>query len=387
MGELQELGEGPAKVTFSYTPSRDDVMYVRPYLRLTGWRTRVRVSAANFGEMVLQRAPLAPPELGQVLVAPGTSLPVKLPGGEPCKLLLYGPSGVTGMNLPLGGSPAFVDHFIAAHEVNAASFALPIPATAPSGSYRLVVVKRGAPPATATARFTVRPPAELAAELALLERVKLPEGTRLVCLGDSLTANFPGRNYPALLERGLGWQSGGKVTVINAGIGGDNILRIAKRLEQDVIAAKPTHVLFFEGANDCKVPYRPATGDTGAWAVPPATYEATLREVLTALKTRTQARVIVATCAPGHPECLAMWEAEARRFGDGRNFFCRPEEVAKMVAIQKKVAAELGCEVLDTNQLLAGRLDLFVDDGVHLNELGAQAMAHIVLDYLAQAKE
>jgi lysophospholipase L1-like esterase len=385
-GERRELGDQPATIAFSYTPTRDDVMFVRPYVRMTGWRGRVRITAATFGEMVLQRAALPPPELGHVLVAPGQTLAVKLPTA-PAKLLLYGPSGVSGLNLPMGGSPAFVDHFIAAHEAAETTFALPIPATAPSGSYRLVVVQPGAPPGVSMARFTVRPPAELAAELALLERVKLPDGTRLVCVGDSLSANFPGRNYPALLERGLAWRSGSKVQVINAGVGGDNIQRIAKRLEQDVIAAQPTHVLLFEGGNDCKVPFRPATGDTGEWAVPPATYEATLREVLTALKTKTQARIIVATCAPGHPEYLAKWEAEARRFGEGRNFFCRPDEVAKIVAIQQRVATELGCEVLDTNRLLAGRLDLFVDDGVHLNELGAQAVFRIVLEYLAKGKE
>jgi lysophospholipase L1-like esterase len=69
-------------------------------------------------------------------------------------------------------------------------------------------------------------------------------------------------------------------------------------------------------------------------------------------------------------------------FGDRRNRFCLPENVALLSAVQKRVAGEFACEVIDMTEVLAGKTGLWVDDGVHLSEAGNIEMARVFLDYL-----
>lgn len=387
IGQPGVTGQAAAErtsLTLEYTPTGDEVAWVRPFVRVTGWHDRLRIGEASFDEM----PPSAPLQISlpRLLASPGDTVSVfVLDNRFPVKLLLYGPDGTVGLNLPMGGSGAFTDHFVAAFEALSSPFDLPLPADAREGSYRVVAVNP-ATRASAEVALTVRQAPALAEDRRLAAAVALPAGSTLAFVGDSLTANFPGRNYPALLERLLHEAHGDRLRTINAGIGGDNILRIAKRLDRDVIDRHATHVILFEGANDCKVPYDPATGATGQWAVPPDAYEPAFRETIAKLQAA-GVTVIVATCAPGNQEFLARWEAEARLFGDKRNFFCRPDEVAKLVAIQKRVAGELGCQIIDTNLLLAGLDGIHVDDGVHLNEAGAFAVARIFLQHLASLKQ
>lgn len=76
----------------------------------------------------------------------------------------------------------------------------------------------------------------------------LEKGDTLVCFGDSLTAATPG--YMGLLTERLSAQG---ITVINAGRGGDKTPLSLTRLEQDVVAAKPTAVSIFLGTNDAAI--------------------------------------------------------------------------------------------------------------------------------------
>jgi lysophospholipase L1-like esterase len=314
----------------------------------------------------------------------------------PVKLLLYGPSGESGPGGAMGGSGAFVDHFKTSgvregKAGEAVTFSFQLPADSIEGSYRLVAVEP-ASGALAVTGFNVMPKQGRQEMLDLVQRLALPKGTRWVFLGDSLTANFPGRNYVSILERALRWRFGGDVEVINAGIGGNTIAAMAARLEKDVLLKKPTHVFIFEGANSCKRPYAPATGQVGGWALPESPYEAAWRDVLTRL-TQQKIKVVVMTMAPGEREILDAVEATARAFGEGKNFWCDPAAVRQVVAIQKRLAAEFGADVIDVNaDLLAymqeranrgGKQYLHVDDGVHIGEYGSREVAKAILRYAA----
>lgn len=85
----------------------------------------------------------------------------------------------------------------------------------------------------------------------------LESSETLLCFGDSLTASATG--YVAMLQNDLAER---KITVINAGRGGDKTPWALTRLQTDVIEREPDAVLIFLGANDAAV-------GRGSWADEP----------------------------------------------------------------------------------------------------------------------
>jgi lysophospholipase L1-like esterase len=390
-----ELSAQPQVLAFDYAPTVDGVAFVRPYLQVEGWVNRAELRSVSFSN-VLETGEVSI-QAGHFLAAPGEAVTINLNATSyPVKLLLYGPSGESGPGGSMGGAGAFVDHFKTSREQEgkageSATVPFPLPPDAIEGAYRLVAVEP-ASGAMAVTRFNVMPKQGQQEMLDLVQHVDLPKGSRLVFLGDSLTANFPGRNYVSILERAFRWRFGDDVEVLNAGVGGNTIAAMAARLEKDVLEKKPTHVFVFEGANSCKRPYTPATGQLGAWALPEPRYEAAWRDVLTRL-TQQKIKVVVMTMAPGDREILDAVEATARAFGEGKNFWCDPETVRQVVAIQKRLAREFGADVIDMNSSLnaamqarvrsGGRQYVHVDDGVHISEYGSREVAKAVLRYAA----
>lgn len=96
----------------------------------------------------------------------------------------------------------------------------------------------------------------------------LNAGDKLICFGDSLTADRNG--YVRILQEKLAAQ---QVTVVNAGRGGDKTPWALTRLEPDIIAKKPQAISIFLGTNDCVV-------GRGRWAdeptVPSEVYKSNL---------------------------------------------------------------------------------------------------------------
>lgn len=75
---------------------------------------------------------------------------------------------------------------------------------------------------------------------------RLPSGSKVVALGDSLTYGYgvdPDAAYPAVLAELTGWQ------VINAGVNGDTSADVLHRLDE-AIAKTPKLVLLGVGGND-----------------------------------------------------------------------------------------------------------------------------------------
>lgn len=393
--KLVELTAQPQTLSFEYAPTADGVAFVRPYLQVDGWLNRAELRSVSFSALLGQGEVSI--QAGHFLAAAGESVPISLRAtAYPVNLLLYGPSGESGPGGAMGGAGAFVDHFKSSRTQSGkagepVTLALPLPPDAIEGAYRLVAVEP-AGGALAVTGFNVLPGKGAQEMVDLVQRVSLPKGTRWIFLGDSLTANFPGRNYVAILERALRWRSGGDVEVINAGIGGNTIAAMAARLEKDVLQKKPTHVFIFEGANSCKRHYAPATGQLGGWALPEPQVEAAWRDLLTRL-TQQKIKVVVMTMAPGEREILDAVEATARTFGEEKNFWCEPETVQQVVALQKRLAGEFGADVIDVNSRFnvvmqqrarsGGQPYLHVDDGVHISEYGNCEVAKAVLLYAA----
>jgi lysophospholipase L1-like esterase len=80
---------------------------------------------------------------------------------------------------------------------------------------------------------------------------------KIVAFGDSMTQAMqvaPGKRWPAMLERRLGKAlAPRKVTVINAGVGGNTSREGLRRIEKDVLAHRPGWILVEFGGNDATI--------------------------------------------------------------------------------------------------------------------------------------
>lgn len=371
-----------------YTPSSDAVSCVNPCVEVTGWLKRLELDRYSFaalssggGLSVTADKPIA---------APGDVVPFKVASDAfPLKVLIYGPDGSAGrVDWDKGGSSAWIDHFTSSSTFTGPDFKYLVPATAIQGSYRAVFVNPGNG-ALAEAGFCAFPKETVQRIDALVAKTELPPDSRIVFVGDSLTDFFRGRNYVSIIERALKIKYP-SITIVNAGVGGDNINRIAARLKRDVIDQKPTLVFLFEGGNDCKRFYNPQKRALDDWAVPASQYEQGLRSVIDEIRKSTDAKVVITTCSPADLDTRQVFQRTAEVFGEGMNFFCLPDDVAAIVDIQKRLAAEFQLDVVDMNQVFTdyakknGRERLLqVDDGVHLSEYGQLEAALAHLDYLS----
>ncbi len=82
------------------------------------------------------------------------------------------------------------------------------------------------------------------------------QSLRIVAFGSSSTegigATSPAKSYPAQLQAVLAQSMphGAAIEVVNRGIGGEDVDDMVKRLDKDVIAAKPEIVIWQTGSND-----------------------------------------------------------------------------------------------------------------------------------------
>ena len=82
--------------------------------------------------------------------------------------------------------------------------------------------------------------------------VTLEKGDRIVFLGDSITAAGVGpKGFVTLIKNALAEKHKDLgVKVIGAGVSGNKVPDIQKRLEKDVLSKKPTIVVIYIGIND-----------------------------------------------------------------------------------------------------------------------------------------
>ncbi len=108
---------------------------------------------------------------------------------------------------------------------------------------------------------------------------------KIVCLGDSLTWGGYGGSYIEELRRLMP-----EHTFINAGVGGNTVINLQRRLERDVLAQEPDAVLVMVGGNDAISFSQPKTRsyyrqgqDIPETFVSPEDFESSYRDLLTAL--------------------------------------------------------------------------------------------------------
>ncbi len=110
----------------------------------------------------------------------------------------------------------------------------------------------------------------------------LNDGDRVVCIGDSITADPEGYVTMARQVIDLAYPEGG-IEIINAGAGGNTTAEMLARFRDDVLSAKPTWVTISAGANDA------------LHAVPLPDYDDTMSEMILLAE---EAGIKVGLCTP-----------------------------------------------------------------------------------------
>jgi isoamyl acetate esterase len=199
----------------------------------------------------------------------------------------------------------------------------------------------------------------------------LKKGETIVFLGDSITqGGVAPKGYVTLIKTALAEKHKDLgIAVIGAGISGNKVPDLQRRLEKDVLAKKPTLVVIYIGINDVWHGERdPAKGTSKE------KYEAGLKEIIGKI-TDTKARVVL--CTP-----TVIGEKKA-----GTNSLdAKLDEYAE---ISRKVAKETGSQLCDLRKAFQDHLakhnaddkekGVLTTDRVHLNDAGNHLVAETIL--------
>ena len=199
----------------------------------------------------------------------------------------------------------------------------------------------------------------------------LKKGEKIVFLGDSITAGgVSPKGYVTLAKNAIAERHKDLgIEVVGAGISGNKVPDLQKRLEKDVLAKKPSLVVIYIGINDVwHGESDPAKGTTKE------KYEAGLKEIIGKIKDA-GARVVLCT-----PTVIGEKKAGANKLDS------RLDEYAE---VSRKVAKDTGAQLCDLRKAFADHLaknnpndkeqGILTTDRVHLNDAGNKLVADTIL--------
>ena len=201
------------------------------------------------------------------------------------------------------------------------------------------------------------------------------EMIRVACVGDSITYGYdlPHReqtSYPARLQELLGEN----YQVVNFGVGGQTVQFDAFHPYRDTPEYQQSLVfqgdilIFMMGSNDTK-----QENWQGADAFR-QDLEALLDSYLAG-----EEKPEILLCTPA-----AAFYAEG--FGDGVTaYLIQPEVVKEAAELIREVARERGYPLADIHELTKNAPELFMEDGVHPNEAGAETIAREIYRVMTEA--
>lgn len=200
----------------------------------------------------------------------------------------------------------------------------------------------------------------------------------VVFFGDSITqaAVKPGGYITVLQEELAKKGKAQKYTLVGAGISGNKVPDLQKRLAQDVLAKNPDIVFIYIGINDVWHFSHPCCKDQQG-GTPVAQYEAGLKDVINQIKS-SGARVIL--CTPS-----VIGEKP-----DGSN--AEDAMLDQYAAVSRQVARDANVKLCDLRAAFIAHLreqntqnaeqGVLTSDRVHLNKAGNQFVAQQMLAYL-----
>jgi lysophospholipase L1-like esterase len=205
--------------------------------------------------------------------------------------------------------------------------------------------------------------------------VTLKKGARIVFLGDSITegGEKTPKGYVRLIRKELESKHADLgIEVIGAGVSGNKVPDLQRRLERDVLAKKPTVVVIYIGINDVWHGEKdPARG------TPKDRYEAGLKDIIGRIKDA-GARVVLCT-----PSVIGE-----KKNGEN-NLDAKLDEYAD---VSRAVAKETHVRLCDLRRAFQDYLKehnaddkekgVLTGDRVHLNDAGNQFVAETLLKCL-----
>jgi len=204
----------------------------------------------------------------------------------------------------------------------------------------------------------------------------LKAGDRIVFLGDSITAGGNGgKGYINVIRQHLAEKKPElKIECIGAGISGNKVTDLQRRVDNDVIKKMPSLVFIYIGINDVwHGENDPKRGTT------PEAFEAGLNEVIGKIE-KAGARVIL--CTP-----TVIGEKTA----SGNTLDAKLDQYAE---ISRKIAADRKLTLCDLRKAFVDNLaknneknaerGILTGDRVHLNEAGNRVVAETMLKSLGE---
>lgn len=196
----------------------------------------------------------------------------------------------------------------------------------------------------------------------------VPDNSRVVFLGDSITqAGVRPNGYVTLVKQELEEQ-GKSIEVIGAGISGHKVPDLQKRLKRDVLDKDPTHVIIYIGINDV---WHSKSGR----GTSKEDYEAGLRDIIQQIN-------------DGGGKVILCTPSVIGEKTDGSNSLDGMLE--EYSAISREVAKSTGAQLLDLRKAFIDELKqqnqankdkgVLTGDGVHLNDAGNQFVAAKMLE-------
>ncbi len=205
----------------------------------------------------------------------------------------------------------------------------------------------------------------------------LADKSRIVFLGDSITqAGVGPHGYVTVIKREIArLHPDREVEIIGAGISGNKVPDLQRRLERDVLRKKPTLVFIYIGINDV---WHSQNGK----GTSKEDYESGLRDIIQQI---TDARAKVILCTP------SMIGEKT----DGSNPL--DSMLEEYASISRKVATETGSQLLDLRKQFLDHLkthnplnrskNVLTGDGVHLNQAGNDFVARQMLEAVGRRYE
>jgi lysophospholipase L1-like esterase len=204
--------------------------------------------------------------------------------------------------------------------------------------------------------------------------VPLKKGDRVVFLGDSITAGGVGKSgYITLIKQQIEEKHKDLgIEIFGAGIGGNRVPDLQKRVERDVIARKPTIVFVYIGINDVW------HSDFGR-GTPKDAYETGLKEVIGKIQTA-GARVILCTPTVIGEKVGGVNKHDAKL----DEYSAASRGVAKDLKVQVCDLRKAFVEYLKTNNAQNKDSGVLTGDRVHLNAAGNKLVAETMLKALGE---
>lgn len=207
-------------------------------------------------------------------------------------------------------------------------------------------------------------------------KTELKTGDRIVFLGDSITAGGNGKSgYIGVIRAYLADKKPDlKIECIGAGISGNKVPDLQKRLDRDVLAKKPTVVVIYIGINDVWHWDTQKSGGTKK-----EDFESGLKEIIRKIKDA-GARVVLCT-----PSVIGELPGGANKL-DG--------ELDKYADISRTLANDEKVTLCDLRKAFVDHLaknneekkasGILTTDRVHLNEAGNRFVAQTMLKSLGE---